>query len=248
MRRGMVVSILLVLLLATSAGAQVVTRNWQSIVVEDFDSGEGWYARGGKFLATADQYPDTRFPFDFRFVEGVWPEQMGRPESDPPSVFGVQGSFTRKGYNYIEIFPIEDETGPDGEVVPRTIPLPGRPIAIDLWAWGSNFRYYLEVQVRDHRGIVHAIPMGHLNFGGWQNLHVDIPNHIPRAVRYVPQRRALELVKLVLWTTPEEAVDGFYFYVDQIKVLSDMFETRFDGEGLADPEFVQQVWGVDPRR
>ena len=37
----------------------------------------------------------------------------------------------------------------------------------------------------------------------------------------------------------------FHFYLDHIKVLTDMFETPFDGEGLASPEFVSEIWGTD---
>jgi hypothetical protein len=33
--------------------------------------------------------------------------------------------------------------------------------------------------------------------------------------------------------------------MDQIKVLTDVFESGFDGEGLASPEFVQQTWGTE---
>lgn len=255
MRRGIGVSILLVLLLTAAAGADEVTRNWQSIVLEDFDDGDSqWIVRGGKFLAVADEdgdgepENDYEYPFEYQIVDGVWPEEMGQPESENPGVLGIQASFTRRGYNYIEFVPIEDEPDEDGNPVPRAITIPGRPEAIDVWAWGSNYDYYLEVQVRDYRGIVHNLKLGNLGYAGWRNLVTDIPNYIPRAVRFVPQRRRMELVKVVLWTRPEESVAGFHFYLDQIKVLTDMFETGFDGEQLAEPDFVQEVWGTEQRQ
>jgi hypothetical protein len=250
MRRGIVVSILLVLVLATSLSADEVTRNWESIVLEDFDDGGQyrWIVRGGKFLAVEDEGSDTDFayPFAYQIVDDIKPDALVLPETntaDTLGVLGVQASFTRRGYNYLEFIPVEDQDDEDGNPVPRPIEIPGRPLAIDLWAWGSNLDYYLEVQVRDYRGIVHTLKLGNLGYGGWQNLQVDIPNYIPRAVRFAPGRRRMDLVKVVLWTRPEESVAGFHFYLDQIKVLTDMFETPFDGEGLADPEFVQQVWG-----
>ncbi|MFW5745000.1 MAG: flagellar filament outer layer protein FlaA, partial [Spirochaetota bacterium] len=253
--RGIGVSILLVLLLTAAAGADEVTRNWQSIVLEDFDDGDSqWIVRGGKFLAVADEDGDGEpdndydYPFEYQIVDGVWPEDMGEPESENPGVLGVQAAFTRRGYNYLEFVPIEDEPDEDGNPVPRAIAIPGRPEAIDVWAWGSNYDYYLEVQVRDYRGIVHNLKLGNLGYAGWRNLVTDIPNYIPRAVRFVPQRRRMELVKVVLWTRPEESVAGFHFYLDQIKVLTDMFETGFDGEQLAEPGFVQEVWGTEQRQ
>ncbi|MFW6313885.1 MAG: flagellar filament outer layer protein FlaA [Spirochaetota bacterium] len=255
MRRGIIVSILLVALLTAALGADEATRSWESIVLEDFDDGGEyrWIVRGGKFLAAEDEETEFEyaFPFAFEIVEGVKPEALVVSEEDAPDTFGVlgaQASFTRRGYNYLEFTPVEDEDDEDGNPIHRPIEIPGRPLAIDLWAWGSNYSYYLEAQVRDYRGVVHTLKLGDLGFAGWKNLQVDIPNHIPRAVRFVPNRRRVELMKIVLWTRPDESVAGFHFYLDQIKVLTDMFETPFDGEGLANPEFVQEVWGTEQRQ
>ena len=253
MRRGILVSILLVLVLAGAAVADEATTNWQAVILEDFDDGGEyrWIVDGGRFLAREDGEHDYEFPFDYQIVPDVNPEALGRPDpddADTPGVLGAQASFTRRGYNYLEFIPVEAEDDEDGNPVPRGIPIPGRPVTIDVWAWGSNYSYYLEVQLRDYRGVVHAVKIDDLNFGGWKNIEVRIPNYIPRAVRFVPQRRSLELVKIVLWTRPEESVGGFHFYLDQIKVLTDMFETPFDGEGLADPDFVEQTWNIEPRQ
>lgn len=255
MRRGIIVSILLVALLTAAIGADEVTRSWESIVLEDFDDGGEyrWIVRGGKFLAVEDEETEFEyaFPFAFDLVEGVKPEALIISEDNTPDTFGVlgvQASFTRRGYNYVEFMPVEDEDDEDGNPIHRPITIPGRPLAIDLWAWGSNYSYYLEVQVRDYRGVVHTLKLGDIGYAGWKNLQVDIPNYIPRAVRFVPNRRRMELMKIVLWTRPEESVAGFHFYLDQIKVLTDMFETPFDGEGLANPEFVQEVWGTEQRQ
>lgn len=237
MRRGMVVSILLVLALAGVAVADEATANWQALILEDFDNPDnGWTVQPSKFIALEDAEHDYAFPFAFQTVPDVWPEALGRPDSDTPGVLGVQASFTRRGYNYLEFIP------------PEPISIPGRPATIDLWAWGSNYDYYLEIQLRDYRGVVHTVKVDDLGYGGWKNLEVRIPNYIPRAVRFVPQRRVMELVKIVLWTRPDEAVDGFQFYLDQIKVLTDLFESPFDGEGLADPDFVKQTWNSDQRQ
>ena len=247
MRRGILVSLLLVVLLAVTAVADEVTANWQSIVIEDFDDGDSdWIVRGGRYLAVEDGESDYEYPFSYQIVDDLWPEAMGRPvdgagnPTQAPGVLGVQASFTRRGYNYLEFIPVEEDA--EGNQVPRGIPIPGQPIMIDLWAWGSMYSYYLEAQVRDYRGIVHTIKIGDLGYGGWQNISARFPNHIPRVARLFGHRRNMELVKLVMWTRPDEAVDGFHLYLDQIKVPTDTFETPFDGEGLADPDFVQSTW------
>ena len=249
MRRGIGIAILLVVLLAGVAIANEVTVNLQSIILDDFNGGGSrWVARGSKFLAVDGGTSRYEYPFTFQFVDDVWPEAMMRSDNDSPRVFGVQASFTRPGYNYIELIPVEDQDDANGNPIPRPILIPGRPLAIDLWAWGSNYNYYLEAHVRDYRGIVHPLGLGSLHYAGWRNLRVNIPNHIPRAVRFVPARRQMYLEKLVLWTRPGESVSGFHFYLDQIKVLTDLFENPFDGQGLANPEFVRDVWGVEQRQ
>jgi hypothetical protein len=87
-----------------------------------------------------------------------------------------------------------------------------------------------------------VLDLGAINFAGWRNLRVQIPTYISQSVQYVPQLKTLELVKLVLWTRPSERVDGFWVYLDQIKVFTDVFESPFDGEGLADPERIDELW------
>lgn len=249
MRRAIVVSMLLVLVCGGFVFADEVTTNYQSVMLEDFDSSDErvWIARGGKFLAVESDEYDYDFPFAFQYVPDIRPEALG---DDPTGfgVFGVQASFTRAGYNYIEFFPVVPGTENDESPVPAPIVIQGRPERIDLWAWGSNYDYYLEMQLRDHTGIIHTVRIDNLGYSGWRNLAARIPNYIPRAVRFVPERRVMSLVKIVLWTRPSENVDGFHFYMDEIKVLTDLFETGFDGEGLANPEFVQELWGTEQRQ
>jgi len=45
-----------------------------------------------------------------------------------------------------------------------------------------------------------------------------------------------------MWTKPSENVAGFNIYLDQLKILTDTFVTRFDGDDLADPMKVQEIW------
>jgi hypothetical protein len=40
-------------------------------------------------------------------------------------------------------------------------------------------------------------------------------------------------------------VDNFYIYIDQLKVLTDTFESFFDGDELADPDWINDVWSSD---
>ena len=115
--------------------------------------------------------------------------------------------------------------------------------ALDLWVWGANYNYTMDVHLRDFEGMDRVLHLGSLMFAGWKNLAVAITGNIPQSRRYIPRFQALELTKLVIWTHPTEKVDDFYVFLDEIKVLTDLFETRFDGDDLADPTVAEQALG-----
>jgi hypothetical protein len=52
-------------------------------------------------------------------------------------------------------------------------------------------------------------------------------------------------VKFRVWTTPAEEVGNFYIYFDQFKVLTDTFESLFDGDELTDPDWIRENWESD---
>lgn len=218
--------------------ADEIVQNLESRIIESFDdpNGQQWYVAASKFIA--DGYPLTAYA-------AAWPEALygANRENLDLRVLGVQAAFDRTGYNWIEFIPVA--TNQAGELEPAPISLPGRVQTIDLWVWGSNYDYYMEAHVRDFNGRVHVLHLGGTKFVGWQNLKANIPSYVPQAGGYVTPGgfiKNLELVKLVLWTKPQENVAGFNIYMDQIKILTDTFVTRFDGDDLANPEKVQEIW------
>ena len=264
-KRGLfTLSLILFFLAAGVCFSDEVTMNLQSFIIETFDnpnaedsqeshadlrnwpSEHKWAIRGSKFSSVikSDNGEDDVYP-KLGFVHS-WPDNLYRrePEGKTLRVLGIHGKFDRMGYNFIEIYPVKQGRTRDGRdgLVPAPILLPGRVKNLDLWVWGSNFDYYLEVHFMDYRGISHVVNMGSVKFKGWKNLAINIPNHIPQSVVYAPALKGLQLVKFVLWTTPMEKVDDFYFYLDEVKVLSDIFEDQWDGEGLSDPVRIQELW------
>jgi hypothetical protein len=154
--------------------------------------------------------------------------------------FGLNGQFRRQGYNWIDIYPVRKDN-PDGGAT--EIPMEGDVRYLDVWAWGSNLNYTLEAYVRDYRGMIHRVNFGSLAFLGWKNLTAAVPANFPMSDRALPIRKTSStFVKFRLWTGPEERVNNFYFYLDQLKVLSDIFKTRYDGDELADYDREQEMW------
>ena len=153
--------------------------------------------------------------------------------------FGIRGQFDRMGYNWIDLYPtLADD--PDGK--PTEIPIPGQVVNLDMWIWGSNLRYYVEVFLRDYRGVVHTLRLGDISYPGWRNLSVNVPNHIVQTRRTIPSYASLSFVKFRIWTQPSEKVDNFYIYFKQLKALTNTFRDLFDGNELADPDYVDRLW------
>jgi hypothetical protein len=164
-----------------------------------------------------------------------------RDGSDNLKSLGIHGRFDRRGYNWIDVYPSKGGDGDDADD-PFEIPIPGRIRNLDLWVGGSNLDYYMEVYLRDNQGVVHNVKLGNINHTGWKNLRVNIPTNIPQSQPMIPRKPGLSFVKFRIWTQPTEKVGDFYIYLKQFKVLTDLFESLFDGNDLADPEYVQELW------
>jgi hypothetical protein len=230
------------------------TVNLESRVVISFDKNETLTDVNGEAVHWVWKNATTareRYSSKFR-AEGMpilsmanaWPIALhgSNPKNrDDLQALGMRFAFDRKEYNWVDIVPLK------GDDLPTEIPLPGRVQQMDMWVWGSNYDYYLEVYVRDYKGVVHIIPMGELRFEGWRNLRVNVPNNIPQSKRYLPKRESLSLVKFRIWTRPTEKVDNFYTFFDHFKVLTDTFEALYDGDDLADPEALSEIFKTETR-
>lgn len=247
MKRGGLLIFCLILLFAFFHTAFLVadenTVNLESRIIESFDDPDAqeWMVIGSKFVSEGK--PLVAYA-------PAWPEALFGANRDGKDlkVLAIQASFDRMGYNFLEIFPVREE---DGEKVHDPITLPGKVRMIDLWLWGSNYDYYMDLHLRDYTGVVHVLRLGSLKYTGWKNLRVELPGYIPQAGGYVTSGgfiKNLELIKLVLWTKPTENVAGFNLFIDQIKVLTDTFVSRFDGDDLADPEKINEIFSSNQGR
>jgi hypothetical protein len=205
------------LLSAQYYGEKFKMEDIRSIILEDFENNnKNWKVSASRF--TTEGYPQMKFN-----VEGAPIALTGSyAEGANKYVAGVRGSFSRKGYNRINIYPEQE------------IVVPGNAKKIDVWVWGANYYYNLEAHLRDYRGIVYRIPLGSLHFMGWRNLSSEIPTQIPQFIRYLPMERPLTFVRFVIWTEPAERVDDYIIYLDHFKVLTDVYRERFDGDRLSD--------------
>jgi hypothetical protein len=244
------------LFLVTMAGAGSLvadenTVNLESVIIQNFDdpAAQPWFVIGSKFSTAG--FPKTTY-------YKTWPESLygANPQNKDLRVLGVATLYDRKEYNWVDVIPgTKSGEGADVKYSPTELTLPGRVAMIDMWVWSGNFDYYMEAFVRDYKGIVHTIPMGDLNFVGWKNMRVYVPESIPQSKKYLPKREGLSFVKFRIWTRPTENVAiltgkagasqmdmAVKFYFDNLKVLTDTFETLFDGDNLTSPDVVKDAW------
>ena len=178
--------------LTGTATAERITEILESKIIESFDNPENreeaewpshrWVIRGSKFSTKiTDEEGNVTDSYPKHTYVTTWPDALFGPnkEGRDLKVLGIHGKFDRKGYNFIEILPVEEENDQEGDPIFKPIRLPGKTKIIDLWVWGSNYNYYLEVHIRDYKGIVHVLQLGDLDYTGWENLSVRIPTSIP---------------------------------------------------------------------
>jgi hypothetical protein len=252
MKQGSFKFFSLILLIMAVFGVTVVfgdenTVNLESIILESFDgdSNYDWKVAASKFATKTDEetFPQVSYL-------PLWPMALfgSNSEGKDLKILGVHGKFNRQGYNWIDVYPVasggedgEAQDG-DGEPAPVEIPLPGRVRSLDMWVWGSNLNYGIEAYLRDYQGVVHVIELGNIAYQGWKNLKATVPPSLPQGKRVLPRLASLSFIKFRIWTPPQEQVNDFYVYFDQFKVLTDTFESIFDGDELANPARVQELW------
>ena len=211
--------------IASALTAQQVTKPVyvESRIMYNFETADEWLPiTGSKFLIngkiTNENNTELTLP-DMKLYP-TRPVGMGVLGDDSTNSLGVTVSWFRRGYNYFVITP---------KVQKR---IPGRVKSLDVWVWGGNFMYNMEMHIEDYIGYVHALPMGNLHYVGWRNLTVTIPTAIPQDEPYVPRVKGLKFLRFRLWSTPNERKDRFHVFLDYFKAVTDIFREQYDGYSL----------------
>lgn len=256
------------LLLLVYVFTSFASENIQSIVLEDFELGDDgnpkryWalvpnrFGRegsvdGGKSLQQmrwVKAWPEAYFGNEVdgaergEFFYGPVDTETAKQRYTDVSghCLGMSVLFNRMGYNLVELYPLEQND--EGKYERSPLAFKGRIKEIDFWVWGANYNYFMELVLRDYRGVDHRLDVGSIKHIGWKNFKVNIPNYIPQSVTYIPSTKRLSLVKFAIWTHPDERVSGAYIYLDHIKYLANVFEELYDGYKLGDPEYVNELF------
>ncbi|MBO6219185.1 MAG: flagellar filament protein FlaA [Treponema sp.] len=246
MKKGVVVFTGFAFLLALSvpAVAQPSSKAVETRIIDNFDNvGSQDYQVPGKtvnsteahnwtWAVQASHYIDSEKGFPkLEYFEGQ-PNSLKlfNKEGDSPKVLGVKTSYLRKGENWFEVYP-------ESEGKPYEIPFVGTVTQVDFWVWGANYLYYIDILVRDADGRVYTLPAGNLAFNGWRNVIVPIPSYIRQHSRLRSGPTIMTFVGFRVRTDPDEYVDDFNIFFDQLKFSTNALSNIFDGYELKNVEF-----------
>ncbi|ERF59652.1 flagellar filament outer layer protein FlaA [Treponema socranskii] len=233
MKKGLVVCMCFGLLLlfsspAFSQEAMQTQKSTESFMIDNFnnESGNAWTWDVSASRYVADGYPKTGY------FDGI-PNSLKyllKDGKDNQKVLGVQIAFKRKGDNWFEVYPVKDGKAYE-------IPFVGTVTQIDFWVWGAHYMYFLDVIVRDADGRVHVLPAGNLAFDGWKNVVVSVPGWIRQHSRSSSGRDAMSFIGFRIRTSPEEFVDSYTIFFDQMKYVTRALANIFDGYELKEADF-----------
>ncbi|MBQ8679231.1 MAG: flagellar filament protein FlaA [Treponema sp.] len=246
MKKGVVVFTGFAFLLALSvpAVAQPSSKAVETRIIDNFDNvGSQDYQVPGKtvnsteahnwtWAVQASHYIDSEKGFPkLEYFEGQ-PNSLKlfNKEGDSPKVLGVKTSYLRKGENWFEVYP-------ENEGKPYEIPFVGTVTQVDFWVWGANYLYYIDILIRDADGRVYTLPAGNLAFNGWRNVIVPIPSYIRQHSRLRSGPTTMTFVGFRVRTDPDEYVDDFNIFFDQLKFSTNALSNIFDGYELKNVEF-----------
>jgi hypothetical protein len=206
--------------------------NYETYIVDNFDSQDTdwtWYAAGSKFVTKG--YPVLKY------FDGM-PNAIRVTQTNAEGNYkflGMEVKFDRKGDNWVDIVATKDAKAE--KVVPFEIPFKGRISRLDMWVWGANYAYELQLLVRDCNGRVHTLDFGLVNHEGWKNMSVFIPSNIQQVSPYLNGTQQMSFVGFRIRSRPTERVDSFYIFFDQFKALTDTFMPSYDGFELVGTQF-----------
>jgi len=134
-------------------------------------------------------------------------------------VFGVRVDYFRRGYNSFTMTAV------------KPLPVEGIAKTVSLWVVGRNYNHTLKLLLEDYWGNQFELYVGKLNHSGWKLMTVAIPPQNPDGKAGIIQKdyhystkMGLKIVGLKVECDPENAYGSYYIYIDDLRVVSDLYE------------------------
>ena len=137
---------------------------------------------------------------------------------DDTQVLGVRVDFFRRGKDSFTI-----TSG-------RPLAVEGTVKTVSLWVCGRNQEHDMYVLVQDYFGRNFELYLGNLGFSGWKKLTAVVPPS-PDGEQGIVQSRAdygdkpgFKILGFRVDCNPMQARGQFYMYIDDLRVVTDLYE------------------------
>lgn len=142
-------------------------------------------------------------------------EKYGIPSTYPKEkVLGVKVEYISRGYNWFSILPA------------KPIVIEGICQSISFWAAGRNYSHWMRIIVEDYQGDKRFLYVNKLNFIGWRELKVSIPETVIQQDFHFVDKVGIKFAGFLIECDPEETYGSYYLYLDELRAVTDIFNEK----------------------
>lgn len=142
-------------------------------------------------------------------------ERFGIPNTyAKEKVLGIKVEYISRGFNYFTIIPA------------KPIVIEGICQSISFWVAGRNYRHWLRIVLQDFLGRNRYLYVDRLNFIGWKELRVAIPETIMQQDFHFPDKIGIKFAGFVIECDPMETYGTYYMYLDELRAITDVFNEK----------------------
>ena len=218
------------------------TSNLDFILIEDFEDKVKWRIKTrqgmqsyGKLIYREPLFPNARtnsqkelhdlFLNDLKFLRESADIQKRAKVVDQKYAYEVKCFFFNPGLDFLDIEP---------SIERQKEALPGQPRLIALWVYGYNKRHTLHAVFSNSSNHKVSVPMGRLDFFGWERIEVQVPAIIQKRNPKNANRFDFTFHGFRVKSQRNEEPGMFLFTFDAVMILSDKGAEEYPGALIKD--------------
>lgn len=141
-------------------------------------------------------------------------DKYGIGEYSKDMVLGVKVQYIARGYNWFAIRPA------------KPIVVEGICQSLSVFVAGRNYKHMLKMFVLDYFGRERVIVVDKLNFVGWRELQVAVPDTIKQYDYHFAHKQGLRFNGFMIECDPMETWGTYYVYFDELRAVTDIFNEK----------------------
>ena len=207
---------------ASTIGADDSMSDVQEYILDTFESEGHWNATISN---------DVGYTI-VKYIEGGASEksvekkdQDDNTEITDELVLGVRVDFLKRAWYSIFV-------KPDAPIEIR-----GVAKVFSFYAIGRMYDHRINLLFENYRGKFLRIPVGRMNFYGWQKMEVAIPPTVDQEDPNYPARGGLKFLGFQIDLSPMQIRGDYYVYFDDLRVQTDI-----SAESYALPDDIDDIW------